>query len=330
MPKDFWIKCIKRFLSFSIPSLITVITVFTLFSSQFENSLKNFGVFGAIIVCLLCFCLTLLYGIFEMEKVVHFVGSECAQDPDFDITIIYKSFNLNQNNRKNQKNYNKITVKDSTFDAINISFSNKYLRIEEMFADALQEISFIAMACAFTSMSVIFQTPVIGDVPQSLTDANILEIRKSISKGQKYNVIVDFYGIIKGSVLLCFSQIFENYVNNMIQNEYPKYINHFSIFTESFLYEIGSIFTGMCLTNLYGLDNQAHPLSWDERNQKVLNFNIITNININYLKVHNNTENLYVVKMNGNVNEGNLFTSYILLGKEDAERLVKNCMYKIT
>lgn len=324
MPKDFWIKCLKRFLLITIPSLLVVITIFSFFSSQFEASLKNFGIFGAIIVFLLCFCLTLLYGIFEMEKVINFVGSECSQDPDFNITIIYNSFLQHKNERKKQENYSNTAVKNSAFNTIKISFSNKYLSMREVFADTLQEISFIAMASAFTSMSTIFQTPVIGEVPQSLTDVDILEVRKNINIRQKYNVIVDFYGIIKGSILLCFSQIFENYVKNMIQNKYPKYINHFNLFIESFLYELGSIFTGTCLTSLYDLDNQSYLLSWDEESHKVLDFNIISNININDLKVHNNTKDLYVVKMNGDVNEGNLFTSYIIFGREDAEKLVRN------
>ena len=325
MPKDFWIKCAKRFLSFSIPSLIAVITVFSYFSPQFESSLKNFGVFGAIIICLLCFCLTLLYGIFEMEKIIYFVGSEYSQDPNFDTRIIYKSFRVYQDKERKQENHINTTAKNSTYNATIVSFSNKCLGTKEIFEDALQEISFIAMASAYTNMSIFFQTSVIVDVPQSLTDANILEVRKNINKLQKYNVMVNFYGIVKGSILLCFSQVVEDYFKNIIENKYPKYISQFSMLMESFLYELGSIFTGTCLSSFHRLDDQLRPLSWDEENYKVLNINIITNVNINYLKVHNNTENLYVIKMNGDVYEGNLFTSYIIFGKEDAERLVGNC-----
>lgn len=324
MPKDFWIKCVKRFLLFSIPSLIAVITLFSYFSSPFENLLKNFGIFGAIIVCLLCFSLTLLYGIFEMEKVIYFVGSEYSNDPNFDTRVIYKSFRLSQDKRKIQENYSNVTARNST-DAVILSFSDKYLGMKEIFTDALQEITFIAMASGFTNISTIFNTRVIADIPQSLIEANILEVRKNINTRQKYNVIVEFYGTLNGSILLCFSQVVEDYFKNIIENKYPKYISQFSMLMESFLYELGSIFTGTCLSSFHRLDDQLRPLSWDEENYKVLNINIITNVNINYLKVHNNTENLYVIKMNGDVYEGNLFTSYIIFGKEDAERLVGNC-----
>ena len=85
------------------------------------------------------------------------------------------------------------------------------------------------------------------------------------------------------------------------------------------MYELGSIFTGTCLTSFYNLDNHS------KKGQDVPNFNITTNININYLKAHNNTEKIYVIKMDGNVIDGNLLTSYIILGKEDAENLVRNC-----
>ena len=73
MTKKFWTKCIKRFFMITLPILGTFISIFTYFSLTFETALKTLGLFGAIIVCLLCFLITLVYGINEMTKVVDIV-----------------------------------------------------------------------------------------------------------------------------------------------------------------------------------------------------------------------------------------------------------------
>ena len=57
MPKNFWNRCIKKFFRITIPTLIAFLTIFTFFSEKFENTIKTFGIFGAIIVILLCFFL---------------------------------------------------------------------------------------------------------------------------------------------------------------------------------------------------------------------------------------------------------------------------------
>lgn len=323
MQKRFWIECFKKFFLITIPTLVALITIFSCFSNEFEKSLKEYGIWGGILICLLCFSITLLYHANEMIHVIDFMGKEIVQDTDFDSKIIYNFYTAYRIEKKKHRKTNKIHNLN-LYNNKQKRFSNKYLAMKDIYNDALQELSYIAMAHGFTDMATIFHVPIVSDIPNLLENGNITQLRDNIDAEYIYNVFINFYGELEGSILLCFYDNFQELINIEIKNMYSKDIQDYDKFVYSFLFELGSIFTGTCLTQFHDLCPKLGKLSWDAISHKVLNFHIRLNINISDLKVHNYTKNIYAIKLNGTANENHLCTSYMIFDRNNAEKLVNS------
>ena len=68
MSKKFWIECFKKFLSFTIPTLTSVFAFFGLFFKDFEITLQSLGFIGFVLICCLCFSLTIFFRSYGNDK----------------------------------------------------------------------------------------------------------------------------------------------------------------------------------------------------------------------------------------------------------------------
>lgn len=325
MLKDFWGRCIKNFIRITIPTLVALITIFSFFSTEFEETIKTLGIFGAILVCLLFFSLTLLYECNRMIKVVDIIDKELSQVEHSNERIIYhiyNSYNTNKRlNIKNSKNSDKINNSILFKCKEKDCFSNKYLKVKDLQSDALQEICYVLCGTGFTILSnfITFPEiyPLMCDLPKSMNDLDIKTLRENIESDYLYNVLIDFTGIINGNILLCFSCEFRNVINEVFKKNYLKYLtaNNCNYYINSYIYELGNVFSGSCLTSLAAFLNLKYSTL---RIRK-----ISVNENINYLKLNNGSVNISVTNLSGfNIKGEYLFTSYIMFNRDNVENLL--------
>lgn len=327
MTKKFWTKCIKRFFMITLPILGTFISIFTYFSSKFETALKTLGLFGAIIVCLLCFFITLVYGINEMTKVVDIVDKTISKTNSND-RIIYNYYNRYNIEKKNYKKNNNKIPKNSSLYNYEEHFTNKFIKIADIYNDALQEICFEVMATGVTSVYGFVNLPEkqygthkdntpIKVIPMSLFNVNIKVFRENIYSNYVNNVLINYTGNhLRGSFLICLYEEFKTIIYEQIQNDFIDYIkkDDYNLFINSFIHELGSLFTGSSLTSLS---------SWSMGTLEIKNIEL--DINIDNLKLDINTDNIYVTKLLCTNNKHNLFDSYMILDNIQAHNLLKKC-----
>lgn len=184
------------------------------------------------------------------------------------------------------------------------------------------------MASGIINLSYFINLSIIYDTPSSITNINIINLREKLSVNNNHNVLVSFCGEVSGLILLCFNKEYEKIMYTFVNHDYLMDANNSNYFIESFLYESGSIFTGGSLISLCdficynGYEEKIKKIKLEIQEIKV-------NININYLKLQNATENIFVTKLDNNSNNGyRLFTSYIMFDKINVDYLLHN-VYKI-
>lgn len=329
MTKKFWTKCIKRFFMITLPILGTFISIFTYFSLKFETALKTLGLFGAIIVCLLCFFITLMYGINEMTKVVDIVDKTISKTNSND-RIIYNYYNRYNIEKKNyKKNNNKIPKNSSLYNyVLKQQFTNKFIKMVDIHNDALQEICFEVMATGVISVNSLVNFPEkqygahkcttpIKVVPTSLFNINIKVFKENIVPDYVNNILINYTGNhLRGSFLICLYEEFKTIMYEQIQNDFKDYIKRddYNFFVSSFIYELGSLFTGSSLTSLS---------SWSMTPSEIKDIKL--DVDINNSNFDLTTENVYVTKLFCTNNKHKLFDSYMILDKIQAHNLLKKC-----
>lgn len=324
MSKKFWIKCIKRFFIVTLPILGTFVSIFACFSFKFEKTIKTLGFLGAIIVCLLCFCITLLYGINEMIEVVDIVDKNISNN-----RIIYNYYiRYNIENNICKKFCNKLE-KAFTLDKDSQKglFCDKFIKMTDIYNDALQEICYEVMATGVTSICNLVNLSqneyesqkyysLIKTLPTSLYNVNIKAFKQNIESNYVSNVLVNYSGNIHGSILICLYEKFRAIICEQIQNDFADYIKKedYNSFVNSFIHELGNIFAGSCLTSLS---------MWSMNPSEIKEIKL--DIEIDNYKFDINTENVYVTKLLCTNNEHKLFDSYMILDKIQAHNLLKKC-----
>ncbi len=327
MTKKFWTKCIKRFFMITLPILGTFISIFTYFSLTFETALKTLGLLGAIIVCLLCFLITLVYGINEMTKVVDIVDKTISNTNSND-RIIYNYYNRYNVEKKNyKKNNSKIPKNSSLYNYVQKEhFTNKFIKMVDIYNDALQEICFEVMATGVTSVYTLINLPEkqygtykgntpIKAIPMSLFNVNIKVFRENIDSNYVNNVLINYTANhLHGSFLICLYEEFTTIMYEQVQNDFIDYIKRddYNFFVSSFIYELGSLFAGSSLTSLS---------SWSMTPSEIKNIKLDVNIDKSNFGI--TTENVYVTKLLCTNNEHKLFDSYIILDEIQAHNLLK-------
>lgn len=193
MSKKFWLECFKKFLKFTIPSLITLFTLFGYFFKGFEATIQSLGIIGFILICCLCFLITILLELTGMIKIIDDIGNQCIgskKNSNKAIYDFYKSYTKSlknnkhkkdpfivveskrnkeksQNTKENVKEKEILNKKDDFsekfeyFSIGNIQKSKNYklvINYPDMVMDVIQEISNIAISKTCESISTIHET----------------------------------------------------------------------------------------------------------------------------------------------------------------------------
>lgn len=327
MSKNFWNKCMKRFFLITIPTLIAIITLFSIFSQSFENALKNFGIFGAVIICLFCFSVTLLYGVNEMIDVVDIIDEEYSKGKNSNERIIYNFYNSYYVEKRNSKKDKRNDLKTDILSLCKPKkeFANKYITFQDLHNDALQEVCFTVMETGVTSMCTYIDLPILSDVPSIIPQISIVDLREKLAANKENNVLVRFCGEINGMVLLCFSGEFEKRMETLLDGGGTVNANNYNYYLRSFLYEAGSLFAGSCLTSLINFLQYYNHLQYynQEKCYKLIIKNIKVNVDYSHLTVPNASESVFITKLeNRRQDGGRLFTSYIMFDKSNIDYLL--------
>lgn len=270
-----------------------------------------------------------MYGINEMTKVVDIVDKTISKTNSND-RIIYNYYNRYNIEKKNyKKNHNKITKNSSLYNYVQKEhFTNKFIKMVDIYNDALQEICFEVMATGVTSVYTLVHLPEkqygthkgntpIKVIPMSLFNVNIKVFRENIDSNYVNNVLINYTGNhLHGSFLICLYEEFKTIMYEQIQNDFIDYIkkDDYNLFIRSFIYELGSLFTGSSLTSLS---------SWSMTPSEIKDIKL--DVDINNSNFGLTTENVYVTKLLCTNNEHKLFDSYMILDKFHAHNLLKKC-----
>lgn len=199
----------------------------------------------------------------------------------------------------------------------------------DIYNDALQEICFEVMATGVTSVYTLVNLPKkqygeykyttpIKFVPMSLYNVDIKVFKENIEPNYVNNVLINYTANhLHGSFLICLYEELKTIIYEQIQNDFIDYIKRgdYNFFVSSFIYELGSLFTGSSLTSL------SH---WSDTPSEIKDIKL--DVNIDNSNFGLTTENVYVTKLTCTNNEHKLFDSYIILDKIQAHNLLKKCL----
>ena len=276
MSKKFWIECFKKFLSFTIPTLPSVFAFFGLFFKDFEITLQSLGFIGFVLICCLCFSLTIFLEVTGMIKIIDDIGNQYLEKEKSDKSIykFYKSYIKSLKIDKNKKfievvseNKKKIEEEEqrkkkdnyqNKFDyfSIGVNQKSKNNKIEisysDFIIDCIQEISNVAICSTCEPILSLFDEKDINTkLPKTIICKNILELQKLIITKDRMNIVISFDGLIKGCFLICFDKKAIIKAQRMFESKYKnKYISLQSILI-SYFKEVATILAETSLTSLY-------------------------------------------------------------------------------
>lgn len=278
MSKDFWIDCIKNFMKITIPTLITIFTLVGFFFKGFETSLQSLGIIGFILICCLCFSITLLLELTGMIKIIDDIGQQYIEKNNKVDKSIYKFYESYKKSLKGEKNNDKpfIILEDPKKDnkvikqrrkevdgysedfenyLIGVNHKNINFKLEisypDVALDVIQEISNIAISSACSSISTIYDGITVNtNLPKSIICKNVTYLKKFVETKERINIIVSFGGLITGCFLINFDKKAIIKAQRMLESKYKKYYVSLQSITISYFKEIASILASTGITSL--------------------------------------------------------------------------------
>lgn len=92
--KNFWDKCIKKFILVSLPAICGIITLLTVFNKGLEPALQKLGVIGCVLIFCLCFMLTLVNEVNKIIKSREILEKVSVENNDLSQKIINNLFKI--------------------------------------------------------------------------------------------------------------------------------------------------------------------------------------------------------------------------------------------
>lgn len=279
MSKKFWSVCIIRFLCFTVPSLLTIFSLIGAFFKDFEPTLQSLGILGFILICCLCFSITVLLEVTGMIKIIDDLGKQYIEKNNKNDKSIYNFYTSYKKNLKNHHNKPFIVLENNKKDnkrikpkkkdiagysdefenyCIGVNHRNVDFKLEicypDYVLDVIQEVSNIAISSMCSSISTIYdEIPVNTKLPKSVICKSINDFKEFIETKDRINIIVSFNGHISGCFLINFDNKVIIRAQTILESKYKKYYVNLRTMLLSYFKEMATILVGTGITSFSDL-----------------------------------------------------------------------------
>lgn len=337
MSKSFWRECIKKFLKIVIPTLGAYLSFASIFSKEFEDLLKKFGIVGLILICCLCFSITLLLELCGMINFVDDIGSQYIEKNnvvDNSVYSLYKTYKKDIKNKKNNEFFkrlfqNRVEINNCPNGFhnyfLNVNYEDKIysvsIEINAIIIDTMQEIGNIVLGSGFPSFLVMYNERFVVGMPKTLICLDRKDMLEEIYNS--YNILVKFTGLFQGLFIVSFDKKSILRTREILEENYSNYISDYKKMLISFIKECSSI---AALSGLTEFQNLICNIYSDRITRFLFNVtDIITDDNFSESDLYNN---LIAVRLIGNTKSSIEIKMYLLLdfctAKELCERFILN------